>query len=114
MTSLGEKQITIGNEVFTLKCTLDAFRRIPATLGGFVGVFNNLATADVDGAAFIIAVATGKGGNLKEQERIAGLMFEAGLSPEFFDALTDYVQRLRNRGQPMKQNGTEGQEPKGE
>lgn len=112
MTSLGEKQITIGSESFMLKCTLDAFRRIPSTMGGFVGVFNNLATADPDGAAFIIAAATGKGGDLKEINRIAELLFKVGLSSDLFNELTDYVQMLRNKGQPMNseaQSGTAGE-----
>lgn len=107
MTALSEKTTTIGNETFVLKCTLDAFRRIPATLGGFVGVFSNLASADVDGAAFIIAAATGKGGDFAEQERIASLMFANGLSSALFNDLTAYIQLLQNGGRPIKKSGTE-------
>ena len=90
--------LTIGGESFALKCTLDAFRTIPANLGGFVGAFNALASADVNTCAFIIAAATGKALDFKEHERVASKMFEEGLDRPLFDKLTEYVKLLQNGG----------------
>lgn len=99
MKSLGEMSVTIGGEEFVLKCTLDAFRSIPATLGGFVGTFGQLAQAEPESCAFIVAAATGKGRDMKERERIAGLMFTGGgLNAETISSLTDYVRMLNNGG----------------
>jgi hypothetical protein len=103
MSNPGEVQLTLGDETFTLKCTLDAFRSIPATLGGFVGVFNNLASGDVEGVAYIIAAATGKGNNAKERERIAAKMFSVGLTSELYTTVTDYVNLLQNGGKPYRE-----------
>ena len=33
---MAEVTLNLGGETFVLKCTLDAFRTIPAALGGFV------------------------------------------------------------------------------
>lgn len=99
--------LNIAGEEFDLKCTLEAFRTIPATLGGFVGTFNNLAQADPETCSFIIAAATGKGRDMKERERIAGLLFKAGLSAEVIGTLTEYVQMLSNGGK-VPSKGSDG------
>lgn len=90
--------VEIGGEKFTLKCTLDAFRSIPSALGGFLGAFNRLATADVETCVYIVAAATGSKSDFAEHERIAGLMFKDGLDGKMFDALTNYVKLLQNGG----------------
>lgn len=95
---MSEVILTIGGESFRLRCTLDAFRVIPANLGGFVGAYGALSSADVNTCVFIIAAATGKATDFKEHERIAGRIFEQGLDKELFDKLTEYIKLLQNGG----------------
>jgi hypothetical protein len=109
---MSEVVLNLGGESFRLRCTLDAFRTIPANLGGFVGAFGALSSADVNTCAFIIAAATGKAADFKEHERIAGKMFEQGLEKELFDKLTEYVRLLQNGGKVKtseEPNGTAGE-----
>ena len=102
---MSEVLVDIGGETFALKCTLDAFRSIPAALGGFVGTFGNLANADVNTCVYIVAVATGKKNDFAEHERIAGLMFKDGLDGQMFDKLTSYVKLLQNGGKVREAAG---------
>lgn len=95
---MAEVTLNLGGETFILKCTLDAFRTIPAALGGFVGAFNAIASADVNTCVFIIAAGIGKANNAKEHERIAGKMFAEGLDKDMFDAIAEYVTLLQNGG----------------
>ena len=106
---MAEVNLSLNGEAFVLKCTLDAFRTIPANLGGFVGAFGNLANADVDTCIFIIAAATGKARDFKEQERIGALLFEQGLNRDLFDALTGYVKLLQNGGKAEAPKGSAGE-----
>jgi hypothetical protein len=95
---MAEVVLTVGGESFRLRCTLDAFRVIPANLGGFVGAFNAIASADPGTCAFIVAAATGKAADFKEHERILGRMFDEGLDKPLFDKITEYVKLLQNGG----------------
>lgn len=95
---MADVTLNLGGETFILKCTLNAFRTVPAALGGFVGAFNALASADVNTCVFIIAAATGKPADFKEHERIAERIFAAGLDQELFEKLTEYVKLLQNGG----------------
>jgi hypothetical protein len=106
---MAEVTLKLGGETFTLKCTLDAFRTIPANLNGFVGAFGSLASADVNTCVFIIATATGKTRDFKEHERIAGLLFANGLDRDLFDVLTAYVKMLQNGGKAEAPNGSAGE-----
>lgn len=106
---MAEVVLKLGSETFVLKCTLEAFRAIPASLNGFVGAFGSLASADVDTCIFIIAAATGKTRDFKEHERIAGLLFEQGLNRDLFDVLTTYVKMLQNGGRAEAPNGSAGE-----
>jgi hypothetical protein len=91
-------KLEIGSRSFALECTLDAFRSIPSALGGFVGAFNKLASADVETCVYIIAAATGKARDFDEQNNIAALIFANGLDKNLFDTLTRYVTLLQNGG----------------
>lgn len=104
----GEVHITLGSETFALKCTLDAFRSIPRGLDGFIGAFGKLTQADVDSCVFIIASGTGKGGDFKEHERIAGLLFENGLSG-VLTPLSTYLTLLQGGGAKREASGTSGE-----
>ncbi len=95
---MSEILVTIGGETFALKCTLDAYRSFQSALGGFLGAFNRLATADVETCVYIVAAATGKKSDFAEHERIAGLMFKDGLDGKMFDLLTSYIKLLQNGG----------------
>lgn len=106
---MAEVALKIGGETFVLRCTLDAFRTIPANLNGFVGAFGALASADVDTCIFIIAAATGKTRDSKEHDRIGALLFEQGLDRELFDNLTRYVKMLQNGGKAEAPKGTAGE-----
>lgn len=104
-----EVTLKLGDETFILKCTLDAFRTIPAALGGFVGAFQHLANADVDTCILIVAAATGNTRNAKEHDRIANLLFSQGLDRTLFDTLTEYVNMLKNGGRTEAPGGTAGE-----
>lgn len=106
---MSEVKLTLGDESFVLKCTLDAFRTVPAALGGFVGAFNSLASADVNTCVFIVAAGTGKANDFKEHRRIAELMFADGLSASLFETLTEYVKLLQNGGRREAPNGSAGE-----
>lgn len=106
---MAEVALKLGGETFVLKCTLEAFRTIPASLNGFVGAFGSLASADVDTCVFIIAAATGKTRDFKEHERIAGLLFDQGLDRDLFDVLTNYVKMLQNGGKTEAPKGSAGE-----
>jgi hypothetical protein len=106
---MAEVALTVGGETFVLKCTLNAFRTIPATLGGFVGAFNALASADVNTCVFIIAAGVGKPADFKEHERIAEVLFREGLDKGLFDKLAEYVKLLQNGGKSEAPNGSAGE-----
>lgn len=106
---MAEVALKIGGETFALKCTLEAFRTIPANFNGFVGAFGSLASADVNTCVFIIATATGKMQDFKEHERIAGLLFDQGLDRDLFDTLTKYVKMLQNGGKAEAPKGSAGE-----
>lgn len=97
MAGSGETLVNIGDETFVLKCTLDAFRTIPAHLDGFIGAFSKLAQASPDACIVIIAAGTGKARDFKEHDRIAGLLFENGLA-NVIPVLTQYVDFLSSGG----------------
>lgn len=104
-----EVSLTLGDETFVLKCTVEAFRNIPAALGGFVGAFQHIANADVDTCILIIAVATGNARNAKEHDRIANLLFKQGLDRSVFDKMAEYVLLLQNGGRQEAPSGTAGE-----
>lgn len=95
---MSQVNLTIGGETFALKCTLDAFRTIPAALGGFVGAFNAMQTADVNTIVFVIAAGIGKASSAKEHDRIAELIFKDGLEPETISKVSEYVLLLKDGG----------------
>lgn len=85
--------VTVGTESFVLKRTLEAYRSVPAQLDGFVGAYAKMGQAIPDVCAFIIAAGTGKPLDFAERERIAGLLFEHGVT-DVIKPLTAYIDLL--------------------
>ena len=108
---MSEVVLNVGGETFVLKCTLDAFRVIPAQLGGFVGAYHALTTGDPNTCVFIIAAATGKATDMKAHEHIAGRIFADGLGPAVISKCTEYVLLLQHGGKVRTEapNGSAGE-----
>jgi len=103
----GEVELNLAGETFILRCTLDAFREVPARFDGFVGALRRLGVADVDATAHMIAIGIGKGRNQRERERIAGKLFEAGLD-DALSKLTEWIGLLSAGGKRREEAPAEG------
>lgn len=106
---MSDIDIELDGEIFSLRCTLLAFKEIPAQFGGFVGAFRRLAEVDIDASAQMIAIATGKPKNSKERERIVEKLFEAGLE-DALPKLTEYLSLLSAGGAKRKEAQSEAGE----
>jgi len=105
---MSDIDIDLAGETFSLRCTLGAFKAIPAQFGGFVGAFRRLAEVDVEAAAFMIAAGTGKQKNSKERDRILERLFEGGLE-DALPKLTEYLSLLSAGGAKRQEAQSEGE-----
>lgn len=79
-TNHGTVEVTLGEEVFTLKPTLKAMKAIENRFGGILPAMQSVGTANLSSIAFIVAVGTGV--SLTKKDALAPAeeaVFEEGL-----------------------------------
>lgn len=79
-TNHGTVEVTLGEEVFTLKPTLKAMKAIENRFGGILPAMQSVGTANLSTIAFIVAVGTGV--NLSKKDAatpIEEAVFEEGI-----------------------------------
>ena len=79
-TNHGTVEVTLGDEVFTLKPTLKAMKAIEGRFGGILPAMQSVGTANLSTIAFIVAIGTGV--NLAKKDAAAPIeeaVFEEGI-----------------------------------
>jgi hypothetical protein len=80
-TNHGTVEVTLGDDVFTLKPTLKAMKAIEGRFGGILPAMQSVGSANLSSVCFIIGVGTGL--NLAKKgalDPIEEAVFEAGLN----------------------------------
>ncbi len=80
-TNHGTVEVTVGEEIFTLKPTLKAMKAIEGRFGGILPAMQSVGSANLSAICFIIAIGTGV--NLAKKgavDPIEEAVFEAGLA----------------------------------
>ena len=80
-TNHGTVEVTLGDEVFTLKPTLKAMKAIENRFGGIFPAIQSVGTANLSSIAFVVAIGTGV--NLAKKDAatpIEEAVFEEGIS----------------------------------
>lgn len=80
-TNHGTVEVTLGDDIFTLKPTLKAMKAIENRFGGILPAMQSVGAANLSTISFVIAVGTGV--NLAKKgalDPIEEAVFEAGLN----------------------------------
>jgi hypothetical protein len=92
----GEVVITLGDDAYTLRPTLNAIRTLSRLHGGLRNTFQKVINQDFDGIAEIIKV----GASIpdKDNNALSSKLFRAGLNDTTLMPVLDYIRCLMNGG----------------
>lgn len=85
--------ITLNDEEYELRPTLEAYRKIQTQFGGLRGALEALTQMNVDSLTHIICAGAGIG--KREQEKVAQNVFDHGIS-DVTEQLTPFLSALFN------------------
>lgn len=95
MTAIGEVEIELNGKAETLRCSLEAAKRVSGGGGGFMNVFNRLGAMDYE--CYVMVVSAGLG---KRPIDVDNAVFKTGL-PKLTEPLVTFVEYLTNGGRPI-------------
>jgi hypothetical protein len=101
----GVVECEIDGELYTLRPTLDAYRRIQQRFGGLRGALEALTALNTDHLAHI--VAAGAGIHRKQVEEVERRIFNQGV-PEVIEMISPFVTALLNPRGDDDQDEDEG------
>lgn len=96
----GEVDITLADELETLRCTLGAIKMVTSHFGSYLECLRRLA--DMNHDAYVIVVAAGLGKKPKEVEQAVA---NTGL-PNLTGPLSDYIALLTHGGKLPSDDAT--------
>lgn len=102
---MSEVEISLGGRAETLRCSLDAAKRINAYGGGggFAAVQSRLIGSDLDTVTFVVAAGLGK-----KPADVEVAVYENGLAP-LIAPLLKFTDRLINGGREPSGEKREGE-----
>ncbi len=97
-TNHGTVEVTIGDDIHTLKPTLKAVKAIEARFGGILPALTALGSGNLTATAFVVGVGTGLDLSKKKAlEPLEEAVFEAGLN-DVGSQVIPYLSALLNPG----------------
>ena len=94
----GEISLTLGDDTYTLRPTLNAIRTLSRAHGGLRPALQTLFNQDFDGVVSIIKI--GAGVPDRDEKALAAKVYAAGMNDATLMPLVEYLKVLMNGGKP--------------
>jgi hypothetical protein len=102
MAAIGEVTIELNGKAETLRCSLEAAKRVSGGGGGFMNVLGRLGAMDHD--FYVMVVSAGLN---KKPIDVDDAVYKTGL-PNLTQPLATFVEYLTNGGRPLTAAGSVG------
>lgn len=94
----GEVSLTLGDETYILRPTLNAIRTLSRAHGGLRPALQTLFNQEFDGVVSIIKI--GAGVPDRDEKALAAKVYAAGMNDATLMPLVEYLKVLMNGGKP--------------